>query len=314
MLAVSALPGLLPAFQLLGAAPADIQFQADYIVVFYRLKHHLDPTEFTNRQYIGYGILLAIWLAGSFQRKSRKVDVWFAWFVFAAVFAAMIGLAVGMGERPADKLPYDELKMKVRLLKFYPFRLADIILPIACSIVIVGLSANIKRRLSRTAVDRFIGIDWGARLLLAGVMVFAVTVPSRSWERNPSRMRREQLTDWKNACRWISENTRDDAQFLTPQKSWAFKWYAQRAEFVVHKDCPQEAAGIVEWNRRLIYLAAWKRKYFRDGYPMEAIQALQHETKVTHILASRPVRLPLEPLYGNEHYRVYRLPRGNHLL
>jgi hypothetical protein len=309
-LAVSALPGLLPAFQLLGAVPAGIQFQADYILVFYRLKHHLDPMEFTNRQYAGYGALLLLWLAGSCKWKPRRVDSWFAWFVFAAVIVAMIGLAVGIGERPADKIPYHALKMKVRLLKFYPFRLADVLLPIACSVVIVSLSANVKRLLSRTAGYRIVDKCWGTCLLLAGVMVFALTVPSRSWEPNPSRMHRQQLADWKNACRWISKNTPGDAQFWTPQKSWAFKWYAQRAEYVVHKDCPQDAAGIVEWNRRRIYLAGWKRLYFRRGYSMAALHALQQETGVTHILASRRMRLPLEPLYGNKHYRVYRLSRN----
>ncbi|MBT4867996.1 MAG: hypothetical protein HON53_23075 [Planctomycetaceae bacterium] len=73
------------------------------------------------------------------------------------------------------------------------------------------------------------------------------------------------------------------------------------------KDCPQDAAGIVEWNRRLLYRTDWGRRYFDNGYSAEALREFQQTTKVTHMLATRQLNVPLEPIHSNEHFRVYRL-------
>lgn len=40
-----------------------------------------------------------------------------------------------------------------------------------------------------------------------------------------------------------STESATNALILTPRKS-AFKWMAERAEYVCYKDCPQDAAGI----------------------------------------------------------------------
>lgn len=315
VLAVCALPGLIPALKMIGSAPPDVQYQADYIQVFYRLKHHLDPMEFTGRQYAGYAVLLVGWLVGCHLTKRTRAELWFGWFVLGAVLVALIGLLVGYGERPAEQMP--NFALRASLLKFYPFRLADVMLPVACSVVIVSLLQRARGRLDQPPVGAPPAADgaarpgWAACLLFGLTTAFALLVPTRSLDRNPSNMDPQQLADWKNACRWIVESTPPDAQFLTPRNSWAFKWYAHRAEYVSLKDCPQDAAGIVEWNRRLRYRTDWSRRHFHNGYSMEALQELQRETGVTHILATRPVRLPLKPIYGNAHYRVYRLGDAN---
>jgi hypothetical protein len=76
---------------------------------------------------------------------------------------------------------------------------------------------------------------------------------------------------------------------------------------VALKDCPQDAAGIVEWNRRLLYRTDWYHRRFDNGYSADAIKEFQQKTQVTHMLATRQLRLPLEPIHSNEHYSVYRL-------
>ena len=89
----------------------------------------------------------------------------------------------------------------------------------------------------------------------------------------------DQFADWKAACAWIQKETLQDALILTPRESFAFKWMAERAEYVCYKDCPQDAAGILEWNRRLWWLNQWTLKSSTDGvYDRADLEKLRAET------------------------------------
>jgi hypothetical protein len=61
----------------------------------------------------------------------------------------------------------------------------------------------------------------------------------------------ETQKNWVRVCRWIADNTPQDALFLTPRKQQTFKWYAGRAEFVNWKDAPQDAPALLQWQRRM---------------------------------------------------------------
>ncbi len=305
-LVVASLPGLIPALNVVGSAAPEVQFQADYIVVFYRLKHHLNPMDFTWRQYSGYAILWYLWLFVELRRQSiQRAEAWNRWFVFGAMFIAFAGLVVGLDERTGKEMPFYAERMK--LMKFYPFRLADVMLPIACSITLVRLALTARAGEGDVGANQSQRGSRFAWLLCAACMIFALTVPSRVLPSRPTAKAIARKDDWKEACRWISKNAPADALFLTPHNSVAFKWYAQRAEYVALKDCPQDAAGIVEWNRRLLDRADWGRRYFDNGYSAEALREFQQTTKVTHMLATRQLNVPLEPIHSNEHFRVYRL-------
>ena len=102
-------------------------------------------------------------------------------------------------------------------------------------------------------------------------------------------------------------NTAKNALILTPvQESWAFKWYAHRAEFVSFKDCPQDGPGILEWNNRLVFLREWSEAALPDGYSLAEVDALKRRG-ITHIIARRLGPFNFEPVYKNETFRVYRL-------
>jgi hypothetical protein len=305
-LLVASLPGLIPAFEVVGSASNEIQFQADYFVVFYRLKHHLDPMDFSWRQYAGYAVLLCLWLIVEFrQPTSRRTEAWFRWFVVGALIIAVAGLVIGFGRRPGKEMLYFAQRMK--LMKFYPFRLADVMLPIACSIMLVRLTLATRAGQNAASANQSQRGCRFAWLLCASCTIFALTVPSRVLPSRPTAKVSAQKADWKEACCWIAKNTPADASFLTPRNSVAFKWYAQRAEYVALKDCPQDAAGIVEWNRRLLYRTAWYHRHFDNGYSAAALREFQQTTKITHMLATRQLNAPLEPIYSNEHFSVYRL-------
>ena len=109
-------------------------------------------------------------------------------------------------------------------------------------------------------------------------------------------MSESQLRDWRDVCRWIRENTPEDTVVWTPRGSWAFKWYAERAEYVSRKDCPQDAAGILEWNDRM-----------NDSFG----EAFRHEKHMNFAIFHQD-SLPIKPVYENASYRIYDLSAYSH--
>jgi hypothetical protein len=62
--------------------------------------------------------------------------------------------------------------------------------------------------------------------------------------------------NWRRVCEWCGENTPADSLFLTPYGQQTFNWYSNRAEWFSWKHAPQDAAGLIEWNRRRELLGA----------------------------------------------------------
>jgi hypothetical protein len=291
------LPGLVPAVAVLREGGS---WGADYIVVFYRLAHHLDPMTFGPAAYAAYGGLLIAWLVGRRWGGLERQERLFAWFVGGATLIALAGLVIGWGPRPPTEMPY--IATRIKLMKFYPFRLFDLMLPMAIAVTAAGMAARWERGVSNGLLRRVIVAVMGAALL---ALALALPAP----DRNPSRLEPGRRADWMAACRWIAEHTPESSVILTPGESWAFKWFAHRPEFVSRKDCPQDAAGILEWNRRLQHLEEWGSRHYRpeQGYSTAAIRELVRETGVTHMLTNRSGPAELEPVYQNGTYRVYQL-------
>jgi hypothetical protein len=297
LLVVCALPGLVAALSVARGSSSE----ADVVQVFGRLRHHLDPREFSPASYCWYALLTVIWLAGRFWRAGSR-DNAFDLFVLASLVIALVGIAIGFGPRPAEQMPFYELRAK--LLKFYPFRLYDAVLPIAAAMTCVRAVGNWPsiasvrpRAASRTRLAIWAGT----------AVAFAISVLIPTIDDNPSRLPPGRLADWIDACGWIDEHAPRDALFLTPRGTWAFKWYAERPEFFAHKDCPQDAPAILEWQRRRIFLAGWRHAFAQGPYTLADLRTLQQETGVTHIIADRRDWFPLDEIYGNASYRVYQL-------
>jgi hypothetical protein len=279
---------LLPALSIVGQD----SYEADYIQVYYRLAHHLDPMQFSFWAWFGYAGLLLFWNGCTLLRSRSEAERWFTWFVLATMLIALAGLAVGYRHGPPGHLSHLDLRMKI--LKLYPFRLCDAMIPFAASLAAVGLLARRQGRATQS---------WG---VFGGAMVVALLLPSP--DRNASRMEPDRLANWIDACRWISGHTPADALVLTPtQESWAFKWYGERAEFVSHKDCPQDAAGIVEWNNRLLAIREWAQRTYDGEYSADELRELRDKFGITHILAGRLGPMGIDPVYQNESFRVYSL-------
>lgn len=319
------LPGLIPAFALLiDRAPPEVSRTADELQVFHRLDHHLDPRQFKASGWVMYAMLLAVWLAARPWKANDTASRLFFRFVVGTLLIAFAGMAVGFGPRWAS------------VLKFYPFRLADLFLPIAVALTMARWMEALTMWLGRRSVaegaardcpETFApptpallprGGEGGIRATGGAVVAgHVVAVSAVAWalvapgnDRNPTGWTTRQNADWLEVCRWVAEQTPADALCLTPRfRNYTFKWYAERAEYAIWKDCPQDAASLVEWQRRLDVVRRWRGAHYKSGYTERAIEELRELTDIDYIVDWYVQPYRVEPLYRNESFRVYRTGR-----
>jgi hypothetical protein len=166
-------------------------------------------------------------------------------FVAGALAIALVGMAFSM-------VGCFDRVFAAGLLKFYWFRLTDIVVPLG-----VAFMATCWMR-KKLAAGTGSGVKWGYASLTFAVAIaglhFGSYIPLRispPASRADDAKRIANPAAWQEACRWIAENTPDDARFFTPRLSQTFKWYARRAEVTTWKDVPQDAAALVEWWDRI---------------------------------------------------------------
>lgn len=306
---IAALPGFLPALRLVfdTSLPESQRELANFYQVFWRLKHHLDPMEFTIWQwsYTLIGSYLLLKLVRQTQQKSDEVnsidgslDPWrnglqpALRIVLASAVIAAVGVLIGFHIGPAKAIVNWE--WRASLLKFYPFRMFDAFLPMA-----VAWLAVVSPKSSEVASSRTI----------TGTIALAFAVSWFTSSSAPPGYNREQFEDWKQACDWIRQNTPADSLILTPRESFAFKWYADRAEFVCYKDCPQDAAGILEWNKRLWMLHDWTLNSSMDGqYNNSDVDVARNKTNCDYIVTRILGPFEATSLWQGKHWRIYQIP------
>lgn len=298
-LIIAALPGLIPVLQLLFAnEPSDVRQDATYLQVYYRLAHHLDPMKFPWRSWAGYAALLIVLVAARNSWRSSAPDrLWLRMLFWSGIFA-LAGLLAGWGPRPATPAPYYLQRMP--LLKFYPFRLFDVLLPLTIS---MSCTRWLSEWLSRQTLHfrRWFPVMAGCLLLagLTGGQIFRHSLQSPTVFDSP---------EWINVCHWMRDHAPAKALVQAPTNNPNFKWHGQRAEYVSIKDVPQDSLSIVEWNRRLRFLGKWYQEHRVDGlYDNDDLRALRRETGITHILTDRLGPFELAPCYTNDRFRVYDL-------
>jgi len=264
-----ALIGVVP--PLLGdmnASAESIQ-KAHQIYVTQRISHHLDFGVFPVWHIARFGLLvwlwvmLYVWLRNRlllnpliFHRKLEPLKD----FAAGALMISFGGLLLsGLAERG--------VLFCQGLLRFYWFRLSDFAVPasvsLACCFVVVYWLEREKDTFRRIACVVFV-----VCILLAGILLIKerhqTGIPYadlRSLPQSPddSQHFRESWENWVKVCHWIRDNTEENAVFITPSQQQTFKWYAERTEVFSWKDIPQDAAKIVEWDRRAETLRGARR-------------------------------------------------------
>ena len=295
------LPGLIPAVQSLKAASPQVANEADFLQVAVRLPHHLDPLTFPVRAWRDYGLLLLVLvLIRSRLAQRTAAQAQLEYWMLAALLIAAGGVLAAWGPRPLKELPLWELRVKA--LKLYPFRLADMLVPLTVSFTVaVALWQLVEERLS--VWRRPVAII--ALVSIALLIAFRVPTLDKTLAQQPAAVQ----TDWVAACQWIRDKTPQGSVLYATNDNWSLRWYAERPEYFSFKDCPQDAASIVEWNRRSLLLYQWKLSVFADGrVSLEELAQLRKETGITHLVCGRFGPLERKPVFGSANIWVYELP------
>jgi hypothetical protein len=308
-----ALPGLLPALLLTDGASAEVVDQANEIYVFQRLPHHLAPltqaSGLLETKALRFGLLLVGFVALRFfclqqpvsspeQQRSLGALERLMRFAVAALLISLAGLVWELAT-------WNQPALAARLLKFYFFRLADIALPLATSLMVGWLTA---RGLARRA-------RWALVLLTLAVVLPSAHLLALSGTRHqsgkpPAARKLKHFPSYLQACAWAQQQTPTDALFLVPQRAYTFKWYAGRSDLVTWKDIPQNAPDVVAWYQRFLDIYPPDRgvtplERSLAGRGTTALVALTRQYHVDYLLTRAKPRLALPVAYTNRHYTIY---------
>lgn len=254
--------GLIPALMLNAKVGPDVARDANAIYVWERLSHHLIFHRFIYDHWIPlfplmrHMFVVLAWVVACRltpcelspghlgQRPLRG-------FVGGAIFIAVMGAILDQSLLFASDLA-------ASVLRYYWFRLSDVMVPLGASLAVLGvLAAWNERRPQATRVA------WGLLILaVAGNAAANGANRVRDWVRGATleslggaefglAEHPRLFEDWLETCRWISRHTDPYEKFLTPRWQQTFKWYAHRSEVVTWKDVPQDARSLVAWWERL---------------------------------------------------------------
>lgn len=293
-----AIPGVVPAVGMLLSSPsADVSEKANQIQVVKRLSHHLLPNHF-NHFDVGVAVVgaLLIAIAGWCLPRDRAWRIWRGMFWGSAI-AALAGVI-------ANFTPW-----RLSLLKFYPFRLSDGLLPLVFAIELVSIAIALRSLLARVSHRTTQVASWVIVAALGGLPAVLPAV-----DRISPTGSVESRQAWADTCRFARDNTPRDALFLTPRFSFGFRWWAERAEYAVWKDCPQDAGSLVEWDRRLKYIQSWRSRSTQRGYDSMAFEDLAEHTGIDYVVIKHKdtpkSAFKVPPIYENAYYSIYQLKAG----
>jgi hypothetical protein len=308
--------GVVPAFGLSGGADAAMRAAAAKIHVVERLSHHLLLRTFADGMVARHVLaILAWWLLRRFtdgeaapmeQAARTRVDR----FIVASLVISLAGVAISILEPFAANAAYS-------LLRFYWFRLADVLVPFGLATAAAAVLAN------DSAIGMLLPMRPAVtRSLVAALLCLDLAHESRHWPlpgRTGIVARSDTKVDaaaWQDICLWAAANTPADACFLTPRGAASFTWWTGRREVVGWKNSPQDARSLVEWRQRFVDC------FSRDGSFVnlerstaalgpERLRRVAQQYGATHAIIPLDlppaVDIPFTPLHANRGYAVYQL-------
>jgi len=302
--------GIVPALALTAGVDRATQAAAAKIYVVERLHHHLLLRTFSEA-FIARHILavLAWWLVSRAlvptQPKARLTA-----FTLGAIAISLAGVAISLCEplAPATVLG---------LLRFYWFRLADVIVPLALAAATAGLLEDTVACRRATGISPTLVRAAVAILLILDVVAQSAHWPGRSGA--PIAPRADAKVDaagWADICAWVRDNVPTDACFLTPRGSASFIWRTGRREVVSWKNNPQDARSLVEWRQRISdcfspngSIADMERSTAALGPERLRVAAERYgaDYVVVPLDSPRLAEIPGERLHANAVYAIYRL-------
>jgi hypothetical protein len=277
------------------------------IYVGFRNPHHTLPGYWKGHYWIFRLVVSVVLLVATYllSRSSRLR------FIAAYALSSSVFFMVGLGLFALGKIP---------ALRYYWFRLPDVLLPLTVSIVVAVMMGDLmsgKGRLGKL-IERP-----GVRRALVGfifLLVFLAPFSHRighTREESGDKASANQILPMLN---WIRGHTPQGAVFLIDPTLDKFYVYAQRAQFVSFKHAPyQQPADVLEWYRRILLCNGGRRpqKSSFRVYPElranynhlsgEAIRAIAEQYKLDYYLSKDRRDLPFERVHSEDGYTLYRV-------
>ncbi|QDV61400.1 DUF6798 domain-containing protein [Crateriforma conspicua] len=335
-----ALAGLVPALWLTIDQPQELSVQAAKIYVYVRLPHHLLSSSFPAHWFTRHLGLIAItavmtWIYDRLLRFSkgnqshangviRRLSI----FTSGTVLIALAGWLV-------DVMPWLGSDFKASLLRYYWFRMTDVMVPLQLGVATTGVLVS-SLRASEGAGGAMIGLRRPATLTALILITIAIVLATETTYRRvalgvppsasnrllgydphaPIHVQRKVFADWLKVCDFIRYSTDTDEVFLTPRHQQTFKWYAQRAEVVNFKDVPQDAESLIQWEDRFRDVFPQRLGTMRVTIQYAKLREYRRKYGVRYMLVDRRVcgqHLPLVQVYPrdpetNGTYAIYELP------
>ena len=313
---ILALPGLIPALQLSANVSSEVNREAARIYVFERLPHHLAPLEepaayivMRLRRFavplLGF-LVLWQWLQNSPTANESSTAANRVALRRLCRFAAitfLISVAGLLWELACKSNPL----LAAALLRYYLFRMADVGVPLAASLLgCFWLELKLRQQ------DKL--APWA---LVTALLLVTWHLGGMTWERwklpiPPADKKISGVTGWQEACDWVRANTPQDAMLLVPRNSQSLSWRAERKSLVTWKDVPQDAASLLPWFEKyqdvFLYEDEWGEivpygSLAEQG--TERIQKLASKYEIDYLITREYPPLDLPQVFSNAWYIIY---------
>lgn len=291
--------GLMPAIRVMVVDREFVapQFNADVVYVYERLSHHLVPERFALEKVLVHLTLWSFWIALALvQRHDGRLRS-LRRMICGSGVVALIGLAIAL------VLPEPSL-LGAKLLRFYWFRLSDVMPAIGAALELGVAAATATSSLRRVAMIAVLLVLGGGSLI--GVCIERANMPMG---RGENLGYASNLEPWRDVCAWIKNNTPKDALVISPRQFYTFKWYAERADVGTWKDIPQNNFWILLWRINLQEL--YGAEAWINFVPLDKLRSYAKTSGASYVVAYREPPLALKAVYQNNDFVVYELNESN---
>ncbi len=314
------LPGLVPALLLNRGIDVATSERGAMIYVFQRLPHHLSPLRFATERWLSFAALVAItiilgWGYWRNRRLSPSRMTGETRILPLVVLTGVVSVIAAIGVLIDVGLSSWATNWSACLLRFYWFRWNDVVWPTLLTVIAL-LGSQKEGNVLRWIAIFLLAIPGplviGARYIANNRAYLAPADRASLVMRTETEAMQKQVRDdWLDVCFWTRSNTPSTALFLTPRFQQTFKWYAHRAEVACWKDAPQDASGLIEWEKRLLEIFPKSPEGY--GMPMsdEHLREMRRQYRMDYVILDRRIqkRPPLLPLvHSNDTYAVFEFP------
>lgn len=306
-----AVGGIAPVLTLSGDVDPGMRAEAARIYVVERLPHHLLPRAFEPGLIARHALAIVLWWLLDHLAPASRARKRLTRFTLAVLGISLAGLVISAFEPWAPAAVHG-------LLRYYWFRLADVVVPLSLAISAAAVLADDAacRRLCPAPPPVVRG-------LVGLLLMVDLANESRHWplpgrENIPRSEAKVEARAWADICGWVREHVAAGTCAVTPRGAASFIWRTGLPEVVAWKNSPQDAASLVEWRRRITdcfsvdgTLRDLERSTAALGAGRLREVAHRYGARIAIVPLDSPglVELPFQRLHANDRYAVLDLTK-----